>query len=121
MLLQVAFHHRTGWVEHTPTKGRLQSLFHSAHIHELDVSVNLRRYGILYVLAIGSRKDEFLDSLAMSSQYLTKLLAGKIPAIKPNNNTFSLIPPTAVTLPLSVVSPVIAIFEGTVKPVKRET
>lgn len=70
MVLQAAFHHRTGWVEHTSTKGRLQGLFHSAHIHELDVSVNLRRYVILYVLAIGSGKDEFPDSFAVSPQYL---------------------------------------------------
>lgn len=76
MVLQAAFHHGTGWVEPTSAKGRLQSLFHSAHIHELDIPVNLRRYGILCVLAVGSWKDEFLDSFAMSPQYLIKLLAG---------------------------------------------
>lgn len=35
--------------------------------------------------------------------------------------TFSLIPPTAVTRPRRVVSPVIAMYFGTVKPVNNET
>lgn len=76
MVLQAAFHHRTGWVKHTSAKRSLQSLFYSAYIHELDVTMDLRRYVILYVFAIGSRKDDFLDTLAMSSQYLTEMLAG---------------------------------------------
>ena len=81
MVLQAAFHHRTGRVEHTSAKRRLQSLFYSAYIHELHVSMDLRRYVILYVFAIGSRNDEFLDTFAMSSQYLTEILAG-VPSVK---------------------------------------
>ena len=76
MVLQAAFHHRTGWVEHTSAERSLQSLFYSAYIHELDVTMDFRRHVILYVFAIGSRKDDFLDTLAMSSQYLTGMLAG---------------------------------------------
>lgn len=80
MVLQAAFHYRTGWVEHTPTKRRLQSLFCSTYIHKLHVSMGLRRYVILYVFAIGSRKDDFLDTFAMRPQYLTETLAGVLSA-----------------------------------------
>ncbi len=38
--------------------------------------MDLRRYVILYVFAVGSRKDDFLDTFTMSSQYLTEMLAG---------------------------------------------
>lgn len=76
MVLQAAFHYRTGWVEHPSAKRRLQSLFYSAYIHELDVPMDLRRHIKLHIFAICSRQDDFLDTFAMSSQYLTETLAG---------------------------------------------
>ena len=70
MVLQAAFHYRTGWVEHPSAKRRFQCLFYSAYIYELDVPMDLRWHIIFYIFAIRSRQDDFLDTFAMSSQYL---------------------------------------------------